>query len=149
MASKPNFMTVTAANSSVFLTVDGLFSSAQQLEGFSTDVAVEVDAITPGVAEMGVDGKMSIAWVPTLKVLKLSFAADSPSRALMEDWGSAQDQLREVMPCNLVVNIPGIKKTYTYTKGVITSGTIQPKIGKTLAPGSWAITFESCTPAPL
>lgn len=141
--------TITAATATVFLTVDGLFSSAQQIQGFGTDSMIETDDVAPGVAEMGVDGRLSVGWVPTPKVVKLTLAADSPSRDLMEDWIQAQDQQREVLPCNLVVNMPAIGRTYTYSRGVITAGRTQPNAGKTLAPAAYAITFESCVGAAL
>ena len=141
--------TITAATATVFLTVDGLFSSAQQIQGFGPDSAIEVDDIAPGVAEMGVDGKLSVGWVPTPKIVKLNLAADSESRNLIEDWLQAQDQQHEVMPCNLVVNIPGVGRTYTYTKGIVTGGKAQPNVGKTLGPGVTTITFESCVGAAL
>lgn len=141
--------TITAATATVFLTVDGLFSSAQQIQGFGPDSMIEVDDVAPGVAEMGVDGSLSVGWVPTPKVVKLTLAADSPSRDLIEDWIQAQDQQREVMPGNLVVNMPAIGRTYSYTKGVITGGRTQPNAGKTLTASTTTITFESCVGAAL
>lgn len=135
--------TITSANATLFVTVDGLWSGPQQLEGFGTDSAVEQDDFTPGVAEKGVDGKMSVGWVPTVKVIKLTFAADSPSLALMADWLDAQEKAREVMPCAMTFNVPSIKRAYTGTKGVITGGGNMPNAQQTLKSRQFTITFES------
>lgn len=135
--------TITSANATLFVTVDGLWSSPQQLEGFGTDSAVEQDDFTPGVAEKGVDGKMSVGWVPTVKVIKISFAADSPSLSLMADWIEAQEKAREVMPCNMTFNLRSIGKSYTGTKGVITGGGNMPNAQQTLKPRQYTLTFES------
>lgn len=135
--------TITSANATLFITVDGLWNSPQKLEGFGTDSAVEMDDFTPSVAEKGVDGKMSVGWVPTLKVIKLTFAADSPSLALMADWIEAQEKAREVMPCNITFTLRSIGRTYTGTKGVVTGGGIMPNAQQTLKPRQLTITFES------
>ena len=52
-------MTITAANSTFYLTVPGLYNSPVKIEGYSTDAMVSGEAITPVVAEMGVDGHLS------------------------------------------------------------------------------------------
>lgn len=48
--------TITAANSTFYLTVPGLYNSPVKIEGYSTDAMVSGEAITPVVAEMGGTG---------------------------------------------------------------------------------------------
>lgn len=144
-----NNMTITAANSLFYLTVPGLYNSPVKIEGYSTDAMVSGDAISPVVAEMGVDGHMSVGWVPTPKALTVTLAADSPSRVIMDDWITYQDSRREVMVCSAEFTLPGIGRKYIGIRGVITSAPPMPAANKTLQATAYTITFESWQPSVL
>lgn len=144
-----NNMTITAANSLFYLTVPGLYNSPVKIEGYGTDAMVSGDAISPVVAEMGVDGHMSVGWVPTPKVLTVTLAADSPSRVIMDDWITYQDARREVMVCSAEFTLPAIGRKYIGLRGVITSAPPMPTANKTLQATAYTITFESWAPSVL
>lgn len=144
-----NNRTITAANSTFYLTVPGLYDSPQKIEGYSTDAAVSAEAVSPVVAEMGVDGHLSFAWVPTAKAVTVTLAADSPSRQIMEDWVTYQNSRREVMVCSAEFSLPGIGRKYIGSRGAVTSDPPMPAATKTLQPTAYTITFESWTPTSL
>lgn len=135
--------TITSANATCFVTVDGIFSSPQQLQGFGTDAALEMDDFAPVEVQMGIDGHLSGGWVPTPKVIKVTLAADSPSRQLMQDWLQYQEQARETYPCTMVFTVPSLALTYTGTRGFITGGKNMPSAKKTLEASTFTVTFES------
>lgn len=139
--------TITAANSTFFLTVPGLYDSPVKIEGYSTDAMVSGEAITPLVAEMGVDGHLSFGWTPTSKAITVTLAADSPSRQVMEDWVMYQDAKRESVLCNAEFCLPGIGRKYIGMRGGITSAPPMPGANKTLQPVAYTIQFEKWTPA--
>lgn len=149
MADNMGRHTITAANSIFMLQVPGLYDSPVRIEGFSTDAAVGADAVTPSVAEFGVDGHLSIGWVPVPKVITVTLAADSPSLPLLMDWIATQDAAREVYVCNATFTMPAINQTYVGTRGVITNAPPMPTANKTLQPLAFQITFESWAPSPL
>lgn len=144
-----NNMTITAANSTFYLTVTGLYNSPVKIEGYSTDAMVGAEAISPVVAEMGVDGHLSFGWVPTSKAVTVTLAADSPSRQTMDDWVTYQDAKGEVMVCSAEFSLPGIGRKYIGTRGAITSAPPMPGANKTLQPTAYTITFESWAPTSL
>ena len=144
-----NNMTITAANSTFYLTVPGLYNTPVKVEGYSTDTMVGAEAISPVVAEMGVDGHLSFGWVPTSKAVTVTLAADSPSRQTMDDWVTYQDAKGEVMVCSAEFSLPGIGRKYIGTRGAITSAPPMPGANKTLQPTAYTITFESWAPTSL
>ncbi len=56
--------TLTSANSVLMLTVGGVFSVPQKIEGYASDSAFTFDAAKPAQVTMGVDGRMSAGYVP-------------------------------------------------------------------------------------
>lgn len=97
MADNMGNNTITSANSVFYLTVPGLYDTPVKIERYGTDASVAPEQINPVVAEKGVDGHTSFGWVPTNKVLTVTIAADSPSRAVFDDWLAYQDSVREVV----------------------------------------------------
>lgn len=142
-------MTITAANSTFFLTVPGLYDTPQRIEGFATDAAVSVAQTNPVVTEMGIDGHLSVGYVPTAKEVTVTLAADSPSRALLEDWTSYQDAAREVYMCSAEFVLPGINRKFVGTRGALTTSQPGSNAAQTLQSSAFVITFEQWTPSDL
>lgn len=142
MSQASQHMTITSANSTCTLVVPSLYTTPVTLEGYATDVSVNLADYNPITTEMGIDGHLSGGWVPQPKVVTISFAADSPSRSIMEDWDQYMETLREVLPCGLIFSLPSIHRTYTGTKGFLTQSRTMPNANQTLQAGQWQITFE-------
>lgn len=142
-------MTITSANSTFFLTVPGLYDTPQRIEGFATDAAVSVAQTKPVVTEMGIDGHLSVGWVPTAKEITVTLAADSPSRALLEDWATYQETAREVYVCSAEFVLPGINRKFTGTRGVMTTSQPGANAAQTLQSSAFVLTFERWAPSDL
>jgi len=138
---------ITAANSVLLLSVGGIFPVAQVISGFASDDAFTFDAVDPAEVVQGVDGKLSAGWLPTLKIQGISIMPDSPSLSFFETWEAANNTAREIFFANGSVQLPGIGRKYTMTRGVLTSTPPMPGVKKVLQPMSYKITWESVTPA--
>lgn len=143
MADNMGNMTITSTNSSLHLTVPGLYDTPVKIDGFSSDAAVQVAQNSPVVTEMGVDGHMSMGFVPTVREVTISLAADSPSTRLFEDWATLQETTREVMACNMEITIPSVKRKIVGLRGCMTTCQTFPSIGRNLEAASYVLTFES------
>ncbi|NCB23568.1 MAG: hypothetical protein EOM56_12165 [Deltaproteobacteria bacterium] len=144
-----NNQTITSANASLFLTVPGLYDSPVKIENYSTDAMVSAAQVNPVVAEMGVDGHLSVGYTPTPKEITITLAADSKSRPVFDDWQAYQDAAREVYVCSAQFIVPGIGKTFTGLRGALTAAQPMPNAAKTLQAPAYNITFESWTPSSL
>lgn len=144
-----NNQTITSANASLFLTVPGLYDSPVKIENYSTDAMVSAAQVNPVVAEMGVDGHLSVGYTPTPKEITITLAADSKSRPVFDDWQAYQDAAKEVYVCSAQFIVPGIGKTFTGLRGALTAAQPMPNAAKTLQAPAYNITFESWTPSNL
>lgn len=144
-----NNQTITSANASLFITVPGLYDSPVKIENFSTDAMVSAAQVNPVVAEMGVDGHLSVGYTPTPKEITVTLAADSKSRPVFDDWQAYQDAAKEVYVCSAQFIVPGIGKTFTGLRGALTAAQPMPNAAKTLQAPAYNITFESWTPSSL
>jgi hypothetical protein len=133
---------ITSTNARAVLTVEKLFPAGLPLQNFSTDQSVTQDEETFGETRMGVDGKLAAGYTPTPKKVTISFEADSPSLAGMEQLIGMQKTLKKPFKCGLVVMLPSISRTHTYTNGYLISGKPLPDGKKVLDPVSYTFEFE-------
>lgn len=149
MADNMGNMTITSANCSLFLVVPGLYDAPVKIEGFSSDVMVGIGQNNPVVTEMGIDGHLSMGFVPTAKEVTIALAADSPSLRLFEDWATLQEATREVISCNMEFTIPSINRKIVGIRGAMTTCQTHPSASQTLDAATYVFTFESWTPSSL
>lgn len=138
--------TITSASATLTLAHDSLFPVAVKVEGFDVDSAVNFDAVETGVTKLGVDGKLSVGWVPHAIPMTLTLQADSASNKTfdaIEEWEKTQ---REKAQLRLVLAIPATNQAYVFSKCVITNSIVVPSLQRTLAPRTFSITCESIAP---
>lgn len=144
--------TITSANAKLTLTVRsalGIVVGPFTVQGYASDDAFATEAVERAQALMGVDGKMSAGYVPSLTPQVITLQADSPSVALFETWEGAQAVLKDVLFADGVLALPGVQKGYALIKGVMTRLTPMPQGKKVLQPVTYEITWETVQPAPL
>ncbi len=137
------FNNITSANSTAILTVDELYPSGIILEQFSMEQSVLLDEIVFTESRMGVDGKISSGYVPSIKTVHIHLEASSPSFPILSVVAEVMSQNKTVYACTLVVNIPSIGKVYTFSNGVLKAGKVFPDNKKTLEPVTFKFEFES------
>ena len=141
--------TITAANSIFMLSVDGVFSTPQLIQGYAADDAFDVDAVSRAQVVIGVDGRKSQGYTPVIKTLNLHLQADSPSMELFELWASLEDEIQETFEASGSIALPSVGRTYDLTNGTLMGFQYFSPVKKVLQPRSFAIAFEAITGAPL
>lgn len=144
----PELENITSANASLVLVVDKIIPAGVQLEHFSTDQAFSQSEITVVEDRMGVDGHLAAGWIPAIKTVQVSLEANSPSLVYMDMLQRAMENNREIYECTLVATLPALRKVYTWSKGVLKSGTLVSSAKKVLDPTAWTFDFATLTITP-
>lgn len=142
-----NTRTITAANSVLLLSVQGLFDVPQRIQGFSADNITSTDSLASKETLMGVDGRLSAGWVAVPVPQTITLQADSPSADFFDAWLQAEETAREAYIATGALVLPATGKKYAMTRGFLTGIVKFPSIGRTLAPRAFTIMWERVTPA--
>jgi hypothetical protein len=140
--------TITSANAIIMLSVNGVFSTPVQLQGFGPDELTDSQAIKSAEVQMGVDGTMSAGFVYVPAVQSVTLAASSTSNAIFDAWWSAMYVAAEAIFCNGTIVFRSTGKKWIGTNGILTGYKILPDAGKLLKAQKHEITWESLIPAP-
>ncbi len=140
--------TLTSANAVITLTIAGVYSTPQQLQGFSTDNIYDVGDQVVTQVMMGVDGHQSGGYVIEAIVQTFTLMADSASNEIFQNWVAAQKVGRAALPADGRTLLPATGDEYILTNGFLTSHTPMPTAGKVLEPRKFAISWESVLAVP-
>ena len=132
--------TLTVANSSIVLTVEGLYPNGVALTGYAADNVFEMQAVENGEFSMGIDGKLSAGWVPNPIPLTLTFQADSPSLRIMQEIWQREQSTRDKLRTGLTIALPSNNMRYTARDGFMQSFQA-PSGQRILQPGVAVFTF--------
>ena len=136
---------ITSANATAYMVVKDLYPAGFPLNNFSTDQAIDQAEDTIAETRMGVDGYMAAGYTPSIKAVTLQFEAASPSVQFLNNLYLASQKNRRTYETTLVINVPAVGKTYTYTGGVLKTGKALPALKRTLDPVSYGFDFEKMT----
>lgn len=134
---------ITAANATLVLIAETVIPAGVPLSQFSTDQSFSMDEVTSIEDRMGVDGHLAAGWVPSIKAVTVNLEASSPSVAYMNLLYSAMEKNRTFYKVTLIATVPSIRKIYTWTNGVLKSGTPVANAKKVLDPTSWKFDFPN------
>ncbi len=137
---------ITSADATIILTVNNLYPSGVQIEGFSTDNIYGTDALDLAETRRGADGKLSAGFIYSNINQTFHIEADSPSRKIFDTWASMSRTTVSVFRCNATVILPAIGKKYKCVNGVLKQWKIMPDAAKTLQPSTAVIEWENITP---
>ena len=98
---------------------------------------------------MGVDGNLSIGYVPMPIVQNFILQADSASNDFFDTIIAAQLAARESYTLFGTILIPSLEKIYTMTKGVLGQNQPISNAKKVMQPRTFQVTWESVVGAPL
>lgn len=139
--------TLTAANSVIMLTVEGLFDTPVQLQGFAADDIFDTDQLESAETVMGVDGKLSAGWVPAAVKQNFTLQADSDSLPFFETWYSSQQAIRELYIARGSIYLPAVGRKYAMNRGFLTNHSATASAKKILQPRKFMITWEALSSA--
>jgi len=140
--------TLTVANSKFIITYIPL-GLTFQVQGYSVDDAFTADSVTTSETLMGVDGRKSQGWIPSLKTFNFTLQADSDTNVQMDAIIQYEKTVRETGRLDAVITIPGISRSYTLTNGTLKTFTPFASNKKTLQPRMFGIDWENIEPAVL
>lgn len=132
---------ITSANATLVLIVDSLFPAGVELQQFATDQSYSQDELTVAETRMGVDGGFVAGWIPSIKPVTLMLEATSPSYTALSTLYQACEMKRGIYQCSLIATVPSIARVFTWTNGVLKSGTPVPSAKKVLDPTTWKFEF--------
>jgi Tail fiber protein gp32 len=141
--------TISSANAILMLTVDGVFPTPIQLQGFAVDDIYDAADIKPSENLRGVDGKMSSGFVFNNIDQNITLQADSASNDIFEQWFQQMNVIADILYANATIELPAIGKSYTMTKGALSNYSPIPAGKKVLSPRKFAITWESVQSSPV
>lgn len=139
--------TLTAANAVLQISVAGLFTVPQQIQGFANDEAFNLDDVDTAETVMGVDGILSTGWIPKELVQNITLQADSDSVQLFEDWYASQQQARENLIASGTVIYPSVQRQYNLVRGTLRGYSPMPGAKRILQPRKFTIVWNYVEPA--
>jgi len=139
--------TLTAANAVLQISVAGLYTVPQQIQGFANDEAFNFDDVDTAETVMGVDGILSTGWIPKELVQTIVLQADSDSVQLFEDWYAAQQQARENLIASGTVIYPSVQRQYNMVRGTLRGYSPTPGAKRILQPRKFSIVWNYVEPA--
>lgn len=140
---------ITAANAIIMITIPGLFSVPQRIQGFSADNVY--DAADQEIVEtaMGVDGILSGGFVFTPIEQNFSLQADSASNVIFEQWAAAMLNGRDVITANGETTLLSVNRKYVSTKGFLVNKSPLATAARTLQPRRFMIRWERVAANPI
>jgi hypothetical protein len=148
-ATITNYGNITSADITVMMSVAGVYPIPQQIQGFSVDDMFDATDVEPAEIQLGVDNSLAAGWVPYLSITRFMVRADSTSSLFFENWLAAQNATQSIYFATATVNIPGIKRLYDLSGGVMTRIQPLPPARKTLQPRPFEVTWASVIAASL
>jgi hypothetical protein len=139
--------TLTTANSTLALTTEALYTSAQRLQGYAADDAFESDAVENGEYSYGIDGKLSAGFVFKEVTFTITLQADSASLALFENIVQYERTNRTKLQQQLTATLPAVGKRYELKNGFLQSYKA-PSGKKILQPAVIVLVFEQMQVSP-
>lgn len=139
---------LTGATAVITLSIPGLFSSPQQLQGFAADDVYSVDQQEITETLMGVDGVLSGGFVIVPIKQSITLQADSASNDLFDVWAATQKQNRDTFIAQGYTTLKAVGKAFRSTKGYLTTYSPMPDVAKLLKPRKYTITWESVLAVP-
>jgi len=140
--------TLTVANSTLAMTTEALFTSAQRIQGYAADDAFDFSEVENGEYSMGIDGKLSAGFVFNAIPFTMTLQADSPSLALFENIWQYEYSNRTKLTQNVTVTLPAVSKRYELKNGFMQSYKA-PSGKKILQPAVVVFTFNTLQVSPI
>lgn len=142
-------LTLTSANAILMLSVPGVFSQPQQLQGFAADDIFGVDEVKRIETLMGVDGVLSGGKVFNKKIMHIVLQSDSESNAIFAEWDAAETfNGGDVLLATMTVTLTAIQTKFSLTRGFFSDGPPGglPDLKKIIQPRKYTIEWGQVIP---
>lgn len=99
---------ITSANSSITITIPGVYSSGVLLQQFAVNDILDPEAQTLTESRVGADGFVVGGYVFNLAKFKMAFQASSSSILVFYAWKAAQDAQSDVIAGSMTIIAPSL-----------------------------------------
>lgn len=99
---------ITSANTSITITIPGLYSSGVLLENFDANDIIDPEAQTLTEGRVGADGELAAGYVFNLNKFRMAFQANSVSIPIFYQWKAFQDSKRDVVAASMKIISPSL-----------------------------------------
>lgn len=140
---------ITSADAKFRLTIPGVILVPTLVEGFASDDAFMTESVQIGETMIGVDGKMSSAFVPFITPQTITLQASSPSIDTFNLWVGAELVGKTIFQAQAIIQLPALSRQYIFTNGTLHDAKLLPDGKRVLQPVQYVIHWESVQPAPL
>jgi hypothetical protein len=139
--------TLTVANSIIMLSVNGLYGTPQQLQGYAADDVFDAEEVDAAETSMGVDGNLSGGLIYVEKPWMISLQSNSPSNDVFDNWIQSQFAQNDIYTADMTIALPGLGTSYAFTNGILKKYPPMPSGKKILQPRKFTIVWESISPS--
>lgn len=143
-----NTRTLTSTTAILLIGIDGLYSAAVRIQGFSSDDITDADSVEPVETSMGLDGRLSAGFVPVPIRQNITLQADSVSNDIFEAWSNYERNQKEKVVAFGSLILPATKRSYIMQRGFLRTYAPFPAARKSLQPRKFTIEWQSITPVP-
>lgn len=141
--------TLTSANAVFLLGINGLFATPVQLQGFAAEDIFDAEGVDTAETVMGVDGKLSAGWVPSIKKIGISIQADSDTIDFFEQWYAAQVAVRETYFGFGSIYLRATQKKYNLVRVVLRNYKPLPDAKKILQSRKFMLDCQDIVASPI
>jgi hypothetical protein len=139
--------TLTAANSIIMLSINGLYPTPVQLQGYSADDVFDSEEIDAAETMMGVDGKLSGGLIYVEKPWNIVLMANSASNQIFDNWVQSQIAQNDLFTANMSIVLPSLGSTTAFSNGILKKYPPMASAKKILQPRKFTIVWESISNA--
>ena len=140
---------LTAVNSTIMLSVTGVYPIPQQLQGFTADDVFDLDEIDVAETIMGIDGILSGGFIYVEKPWSVSLQANSPSCQIFDTWYNYQQSIGDIASASMQIALPGLGYKWAYSNGILKRYSPAPSVKKMVQPRKFTIVWNTIGASPI
>lgn len=110
--------TITSANSIFTLSVEGLYAGVR-IQGYSAEMAFDMEPQQIAETQVGVDDHMSAGYVPHILPMNIQLQADSDSIEIFDTTYLYMKSRREIVWLTGTIEVPSTHQSYAMGEGIM------------------------------
>lgn len=138
--------TITSANSILTISVEGLYAGVR-IQGYSADMAFDMEPQQIAETQIGVDDHMSGGYVPHLFPMNIQLQADSDSIEIFDTIYLYMKSRREIVWLTGTLEVPSTRQSYAFGEGILVNYPPVSPHNRVQGPKRFTINWHNVLPA--
>lgn len=134
--------TITSANSIFTLSVAGLYAGVR-IQGYSADLAFDMEPQQIAETQVGVDDHMSGGYVPHIIPMNIQLQADSDSIEVFDTIYQYMKARREIVWLTGTIEVPSTRQSYALGEGIMVNYQAVSTHNRVQAPKRFTINWHN------